>query len=808
MKIKSPRIFFPFRIFVAVLLMSAGVFAQIQDELSAVSHPMNTPYGIVFTNSMANAVYLTHNGITEELFSGPGCGMYLTLSSDKTKIGFKSISADTRQAPAVFDLNTKETALLHDYVNQAGQVSFSANSEIAYSIGNDVIVQNGTTTRRINLGAYSNIAALSSDGKFIAFSDDKNKIFILNVNSQQRRCITTSSKGYYLPVWSPAADRLCYSSLDDSLFVYDASNEQSYSLGEGSEPAWSNDGEALVFVRKEVEKYTLLNSDLYSASYDGKEIIRLTDTPNIFETEPSISNLPAGQTGSEIIFRSYNKSAIFKATLSRSPAILQNVSTVATIDNAAVPKLQKESSNSSVEKISAPAVYFEMPYTNQVYDTPDWYNGSAACGPTSAIMVLAYYNLLPAWNVWCKYYPAYAHWSAYGNYVCEQYHFRLVDYVYSATDPNGKSSWGGYGFMWTGNYSPYSRIVQYYTNHGLTASRLDAPSLDIVISEVSNGHPYTLCNGLTTAGHIIVINGVDSVRGTLIVNDPYGNKNSGIYPSRNGKGVSYDWPGYNNGHQNLNTSWWGVAVRYSPPSVCDTIVDDLQFGKGFTLHNSAPASMSLWKDKKAGYEGHMWWVFTRHSDTCYAQWQPTLKEEGMYEVSAYIPYSVAKAARYKIVNANDTATVIIDQSQYDSSWVSLGTFPFVKGDSGYVQLGDGSDSVGQAIIFDAIRWTYQTPLAVQGNPGQQIPLHFSLSQNYPNPFNPTTKVQYSVANSENVTLKVYDILGREVTTLVNEQKSPGTYEVQFDGSKLSSGIYFYTLRSGSFVETKKLTLLK
>ncbi len=779
----------------------AGGSAQIQDELSfGVSHPMSTPYGIVFTNSMANAVYLTHNGITEELFSGPGCGMYLTLSSDKTKIGFKSISADARQAPAVFDLNTKETALLHDYVNQAGQVSFSANGEIAYSIGNDVIVQNGMTTRRINLGAYSNIVALSSDGKFIAFSDDRNKIFILDVNSQQRRCITTSSKGYCFPLWSPTTYRLCYSSLDDSLFVYDASDEQSYSLGEGSEPAWSNDGEALVFVRKEVEKYTLLNSDLYSVSYDGKEIIRLTDTPNIFETEPSISN------EGKIIFRAYNSNSIFGATFARSVGNLQNVGTVATIDRQAlVPELQKESSNPSLEKISTPAVYFEMPYTNQVYDTPDWYNGSAACGPTSAIMVLAYYSLLPAWNVWCAYSPP-AHWSAYGNYVCEQYHFRQVDYVYSATDPNGKSSWGGYGFMWTGSYSPYSRIVQYYSNHGLTASRLDAPSLDTVISEVSNGHPYTLCNGLTTAGHIIVINGVDSVRGTLIVNDPYGNKNSGIYPSRNGKGVSYDWPGYNNGHQNLNTSWWGVAVRYTPPSVCDTVVDDLQFGKGFTLHNSAPASMSLWKDKTVGYGGHMWYAFTRRSDTCYAQWQPMLKEDGMYEVSAYIPYSTAKAARYKIINEKDTATVIVNQSQYKDSWVSLGTFPFAKGDSGYVQLGDGSDSVGQAIIFDAIRWAYQSPMAV--NEISLHPLHFELSQNYPNPFNPSTRIQYSVSSSQNVTLKVFDVLGREVATLVNEQKSPGAYEVQLDGSKLSSGIYFYTLRSGNFMETKKLTLLK
>ncbi len=88
------------------------------------------------------------------------------------------------------------------------------------------------------------------------------------------------------------------------------------------------------------------------------------------------------------------------------------------------------------------------------------------------------------------------------------------------------------------------------------------------------------------------------------------------------------------------------------------------------------------------------------------------------------------------------------------------------------------------------------------------PLKFSLGQNYPNPFNPSTSIQYSVAGSQNVVLKVYDVLGREVATLVNERKAPGTYEVQFDGSKLGSGMYFYTVRAGSFTESKQMILLK
>jgi len=98
----------------------------------------------------------------------------------------------------------------------------------------------------------------------------------------------------------------------------------------------------------------------------------------------------------------------------------------------------------------------------------------------------------------------------------------------------------------------------------------------------------------------------------------------------------------------------------------------------------------------------------------------------------------------------------------------------------------------------------------------QIPNDFSLNQNYPNPFNPATKIRYSIPlvetqsseAAQNVLLKVYDVLGNEVATLVNEKKPAGVYETNFDASKLSSGIYLYKIQAGSFVQTRKMMLLK
>ncbi len=89
-----------------------------------------------------------------------------------------------------------------------------------------------------------------------------------------------------------------------------------------------------------------------------------------------------------------------------------------------------------------------------------------------------------------------------------------------------------------------------------------------------------------------------------------------------------------------------------------------------------------------------------------------------------------------------------------------------------------------------------------------VPDNFSLSQNYPNPFNPVTKINYDLPVDGNVNIKIFDISGKEVMTLVNENKPAGYYSVSFYGANLSSGVYFYTINTGNFVSTKKMTLIK
>jgi hypothetical protein len=84
----------------------------------------------------------------------------------------------------------------------------------------------------------------------------------------------------------------------------------------------------------------------------------------------------------------------------------------------------------------------------------------------------------------------------------------------------------------------------------------------------------------------------------------------------------------------------------------------------------------------------------------------------------------------------------------------------------------------------------------------------NLSQNYPNPFNPVTKINYTIPEACFVSIRLYDILGCELDILINEEKIPGYYEIEFDGSNLPSGVYFYRIQTGNFTDIKKLILIK
>jgi hypothetical protein len=117
----------------------------------------------------------------------------------------------------------------------------------------------------------------------------------------------------------------------------------------------------------------------------------------------------------------------------------------------------------------------------------------------------------------------------------------------------------------------------------------------------------------------------------------------------------------------------------------------------------------------------------------------------------------------------------------------------------------GSDNSGVFRIGHATSSLIKTGITEKEG---EVPQHFMLEQNYPNPFNPTTIIKFELPKSSAVRLSVYDMLGREVSVLVNERRDAGVHEVTFDASALPSGVYFYRVQAGSYVETRKLCLVR
>lgn len=119
----------------------------------------------------------------------------------------------------------------------------------------------------------------------------------------------------------------------------------------------------------------------------------------------------------------------------------------------------------------------------------------------------------------------------------------------------------------------------------------------------------------------------------------------------------------------------------------------------------------------------------------------------------------------------------------------------------YAYTLDPTDSI-PSIIANGVR------TGVEKNNSLQLPFKFALEQNFPNPFNPTTVISYQLSVMRKVNLKVYDILGREVITLVDETKSPGSYVTVWNAANMPSGIYFCRLTAGGFTQVRKLVLIK
>ncbi len=192
-----------------------------------------------------------------------------------------------------------------------------------------------------------------------------------------------------------------------------------------------------------------------------------------------------------------------------------------------------------------------------------------------------------------------------------------------------------------------------------------------------------------------------------------------------------------------------------------------------------------------------------------AIWKPNISRAGTYNVYTWWDAEVNNApnVHYTIYHNDDSANVYVNQQLNGGQWNLLGASYFRAGTYDSLVLGNDAAS-GKHVIADAARFEWAFSTTEVSVHREKIPHNFILYQNYPNPFNPSTIIRYGVPFGMVVTLKIYDILGREILTAVNRYHTPGSYAVHIDGSSLPSGVYLYRLSAGAETSTKTMLLLK
>ncbi len=796
-------------LFTSAVAFTINIFAQQHtDARKAESagyfiHPLSTTAGIVAADNFGSVIYLVQKQGVKRLVTSPGCGRYFMLSPDKSKIGFKQINEDGTQTPSLFDLETSSITALAKPASLCGQPSFSTNGKMVFTIGNELNIVDGNNTKTFNLGVYANITPVSPEGNYVIYNNDNDRLFMIDLITGVSKQITDSKRGYAFPQWSPDGNKVAYSTLSGTILVWNKATGKTYTIGEGQNVSWSDDSQYIIYNRTEVANFVYSGSDIIMASFDGTNMHNISSTTDVNEIAPSFG------ANNTILYSNFDKQEIVTATFDTQNSLLKDKRSITkyTPELSGNKNFRQSNANAVNSTQSIVTIAGTVPYVNQVYDAPTWDDGYCSCAPTSALMTMLYYNRLPKWPTSVNHgLSTDPHISNYGSYVADEYRYNTAFYDVSAvTCPSYNSAWGGHGYMWNGSNSPATMMSPYVQHHNVTSVYNDTMTYAGIKAEINNNYPYSMCNTLSSDGHVTVAIGYVNAQHTFIFNDPYGNKNTGTWPNPTGQSSYYDWPAYNNGYQNLNTIDWMVTSESTHLTYSDTLIDDVNYNNGFYIYNQGNALMRYYQDSETGGYGtfsHWWWTYSTSSatvDTCYVKWTPNLPTTGNYQVYAYVPSSgaTATAAKYKVYYSGGNQTVAVNQATHAGQWVSLGTFPFLMNDTnGYVRLGDATGTGGQVLAFDAVKWSYRASTTGIS----KIVDADNLINIYPNPNNGNFVIE-SYSNEKQI-MQLYDINGK----LVLSQTINGNTSI--NANSLSEGIYNISIIGNQGVVNKRLVIVR
>ncbi len=829
--------------------ITAQILPEMESFIPEISCPVVSPSGeeILFSGEDYQGLYLlslkTHQ--IKTISSNRGAGYRASWSADEMKIGFKLIHAINQQQPVYYNTNTGEIIPLHPIVASAGVPSFSKSGMIAFTIGNrlHVVDQELRSNYEFDLGSYVNLAPISPDGKHIVYNDLNDQLWLLDLKAGFKRQITAGEVGYFNPIWSPDSKKIVFSSLTGYLYTADIETEDFRLIGRGSSPNWLDDSEYLIFCEEDRnDHFQVIASRIMKCRFDGTLKILLHGSSKSIDRFVHCSP----QT-SKLVY------------ISSQQLIIENVQRSGQkIQTSVEQKFLYDEIKQSIQRIKPNLIEsvefydqtelstFNAPYLHQVYDVPNWFNGHWACGATSAMMAIAFYNILPEWNYNCS--SPYSHISKFGRYICDIYTYNGYTYNIGGYDPDGNLGYGGYGFIIMNNWeNAKEHMAQYARQHKINSTVDWSPSFAKFSTEMNKRYPAVILNSLTSSGHYILGIGYSSTERSVVVNDPYGNKNQG-YMNYDGKNVIYDWPGYSGGHANLNIVHCLIYMRMdrtdltpSTFSFADTLTIGEQVPVQFKIYNSGrlvsdSCSVSIYLssnkyfDKSDKFLGKLSCPVINPDDSLAfatnvqlpdslpsAKWAIGVwidEDNSLKEIDETnnLYYAVFVLKGYPLVYGfNPAPDATINNARPEISARFKDEYFGIREDEIKFYF-DGENIASKSIIenqqviftpdSDLASNTHQARIEVTNKPGYKTiqewkfqiqgsavnfddassPLKWALIQNYPNPFNSSTVIRFHVAQPGHVKIEVFSIDGKLVKTLVNESKNPGSYHCLWNGT--------------------------
>ncbi|MGP8330608.1 MAG: C39 family peptidase [Methanosarcinaceae archaeon] len=853
MRINSVKMYLFSLLAIFFLSIQSGETAQSNEYLQLLGVTSN-PNEILVTKPNFLGLYIL-NLSTNEIQSVTGSlssGYRIQLSANRQKLGFKRFVATApgklSQIPAIYDFTTNSTIDLSAAVNLAGVPGFSRTGIIAFTVEKELIVLNQQlqTEQKFDLGNYVNLAPVSPNGRLVAFNDNFDQIWLLELATGRRHQITGNRTGYFAPVWSPDSRYLAISTLAGELTIWNVASQSEFEVGAGESPGWSPDSRWLFFrwvERNAREQIT--QSELACVRPDGSGLSFLTQTNDRLESSPlldaqgktiyySLAQQQAECCQASITMKSATPSLSFKNSFP-IPAItaryFNNETNLPSIDRSA----------------SSTQVSFDAPYLHQVYDVPNWFDGHWACGATSAMMGLAYYDILPPWPCSCS--SPYRHTSDYGRYICENYEFNGFTYNIGGYDASHQIGYGGYGFIIQDNWNDTKgNMAKYVRQHGLGSSVDWSPSYAKAMDEVDQQFPFVLLNSLTNSGHYILVVGYDLARHSLVVNDPYGDKNQG-YKNYRGKKAVYDWPGYHNGNSNLNIVHCYIHLRKAadltvaafdvPDTVAigDTLtINSCIFNRGLADANSisygyywmrrvstpplempqsqniipalapgdsllireqviVPDSLPSRKYGLALYSDNLQTIVEMDEnnnlfyDVVVVRGFPDLtaiKPKPESHITSRLPQILIKYEDQ--ILGIDRASIrawLDDVEITDDCKISANAINFTPANE--LDHGKHVVKVEVANLLDRVsylNWNFYIDSPAGIYEQEEI---FKLQQpkllpNYPNPFNSSTQIAYQLVQPGHISVQIFNLKGRLVRTLADDFQAAGTGFIAWDGT--------------------------